>query len=174
MLACLRGDDQKLNRGQLPLQAEQPTLVMRLDHLMHDGRCGDEASFDAALASSKAEPGGDMGLAHAGGAEGDDVLPAGDELPAGQVEDQLLVEGGDRIEVKAFQALDRRETGGLDAPVDHPGFSVQKLQLDHPAPTLMAGIERRCRKIHAGYPVNAKPIPNRCALCSPQDRRLPG
>ena len=53
-----------------------------------------------------------------------------DELASGQIEDQLLVEGWDCIEVEALKAFDRREAGRLDAPVDHAGLPVQKLQLD--------------------------------------------
>jgi len=123
-------DDQELDGRQLLLQAQQTPLVPGLDHLMHDGRRGDETGLDPVLAGGEPKGDGDMRLADARGTERDDVLPAADELASGQIEDQLLVEGWDCIEVEALKAFDRREAGRLDAPVDHAGLPVQKLQLD--------------------------------------------
>ena len=84
------------------LQAQQPALVPGLDHLMHDRRRGDEAGLDPVLTGGEAKGIGDMRLANARGAERDDVLPAADERAPGQIEDQLLIEGGDGVEVEAL------------------------------------------------------------------------
>lgn len=72
---------------------------------MNDGGGCREAGLDPALAGGETEAEGDMGLAHARGAESDDVLSAADELSAGQIQHQLLVQLRDRVEVEALQAL---------------------------------------------------------------------
>jgi len=43
-------DDQQLDAGELPLEAEKTLLVLGLDHLMDDCDGGGEAGLDAALA----------------------------------------------------------------------------------------------------------------------------
>ena len=100
----------------------------------HDGerRGGDEAGLDAALARCEADARGDVGLAGSAGAEGDDVLAVGDELAAGEVEHELLVQGREGIEVEAFEALHRRELRRLDPPFDHPRLAVEQLEPDQP------------------------------------------
>ena len=77
---------------------------------------GDEAGLDAALARREADAGGDVGLAGSAGTKGDDVLAVGDELSAGEIEDQLLVQGREASKSKLsrlftagnFAALMRR------------------------------------------------------------------
>jgi hypothetical protein len=71
-----------------------------------------------------------VALARAARPQGDDVLVPCDELASGEIEDEFLVQAGDGVEVEALEALDRREPGGLDPTVDHPGFAVEQLELD--------------------------------------------
>ena len=91
--------------GELPLQTQEALVVPGLDEFVNDGGGGGEAGFDAMLAGRQADTDGDMGLADAARAKGDDVLAAINELRAGQIQDQFLVERGDRIEVEALQAF---------------------------------------------------------------------
>ena len=70
-----------------------------------------------------------MGLASSAGAEGDDVLAALDPFAARQLEHLYLVQAGDRLEVEAVEAFDRREPCGLDPSLDHPALAVDELQL---------------------------------------------
>ncbi len=87
---------------------------------------------DIPLAGGEADRGGDVGLAGAARSQGDDVVVAGNELSPGAIEHALLVEAGDGLEIEALQTLDRRELGGLDPVIDHPGFAVEELEFDQP------------------------------------------
>jgi hypothetical protein len=71
-----------------------------------------------------------MGLARATGAEGDDVLATVDPFAAGEFQHLHLVEPGDRLEVKAVEALGGRELRGLDPTLDHSALPVDQLELD--------------------------------------------
>jgi hypothetical protein len=71
-----------------------------------------------------------MGLAGPRVAERDDVLPAQDELAAGQFEHQHLVEAGKGREVEGVEALHGREPGGPDPSLDGAALPVDQLQLD--------------------------------------------
>jgi hypothetical protein len=66
----------------------------------------------------------------ANGAERDDVLAAFDPVAAGQFQHLHLVQLGDRPEVEAVEAFGDRELRGLDAPLDHAPFPVDKFKLD--------------------------------------------
>ena len=123
-------DDQQFHRRHLLLQAKEALLVSGFDEFMHDYSRRGDAGFDPALTGGEADAKGDVGLADTGGAKGDDVLAPPDELPTGQVKDQLLVQSRDGVEVEALQAFNRMELRGLDAPVDHPRFAIQQLQLN--------------------------------------------
>ena len=70
-----------------------------------------------------------MSFAGATVANRDDVLAAADVLRAGQFQHQRLVERGDRGELEAVEAFDRREPGFLDPPFDSPAFPFNHLQL---------------------------------------------
>src|SRR5450759_1724200 len=69
-----------------------------------------------------------MGLAGAGVADRDDVLPAGYILRAGELQNENLVERRNGGEVEAVHALHGREPRLLDPPLDHPPFAVDQLQ----------------------------------------------
>ena len=116
--------------GELLLQTQEALLVARLDQFMDNGGSGGEAGLDAMLTGSQADPDGEMGLTDPAGAQRDDVLSPLDELGAGQIEDQLLVERGNDIEVECLQAFYGREPGRLDAALDHARLAVDQLQLD--------------------------------------------
>ena len=71
-------------------------------------------------------------LAGAAGAEGDDVLAPLDPFATGQLQHLHLVQAGDRLEVEAVEAFDRREPCRLDPALDHPPLAVDELQLHQP------------------------------------------
>ena len=121
-------DDQQAEAGQLPLQVEQASLVPGLQQLMDQTGGGGEAHGHAPLVSGQAQSQGDVGLAGAAVADGDDVLPALDVLAAGQFQHQLLVHRGDGGEVEGVQTFDRGEPGGLDPPLHHALVPVDELQ----------------------------------------------
>jgi hypothetical protein len=54
--------------------------------------CGGEQDPVPGLAGADREPGGQVGLAGAGRAEEDDVVPGGDEVQGAQVRDRLAYE----------------------------------------------------------------------------------
>jgi hypothetical protein len=70
-----------------------------------------------------------MALAGAAVAQCDHVLPPLDVLAAGELQHQHLVQRRDRCEVEAVQALDRREAGLADAPLDQPSLAIEQLEL---------------------------------------------
>ena len=55
-----------------------------------------------------------------------------DELTAGQLHGQDLVQRRDDLEVEAVQAFGRRELCGLDPALDHPAFALDQFQLAKP------------------------------------------
>ena len=71
-----------------------------------------------------------MGFASAAWAERDDILASFHPFTARQFQHLHLVQGRDRLEVKAVQAFDGRELGRLDPTLDHAAFPVDHLQLD--------------------------------------------
>ena len=77
-------DDQQPEAGQLPLQGEQPAVVPGLHQLVDQGRGGGEAHRHPPLAGSQAQTQGDVGLAGAAVAGGDDILPVLDVFTPGQ------------------------------------------------------------------------------------------
>ena len=66
-------DDKELEAGQLPLQVEQPALVPGLHELVDQGGGRGEAHRQATLAGGQSQAQGDVGLAGAAVADGDDV-----------------------------------------------------------------------------------------------------
>ena len=129
-------DDQQAEAGQLPLEVEQASFVPGLHQLMHQGRGGGEAHGHAPLAGGQAQPQGDVGLAGAAVAHGDDILPALDVLAAGQLHHQLLVHRRDCQEVEGVQALHRGEAGSADPPLHHALVAVDELQFGQPEQVL--------------------------------------
>jgi hypothetical protein len=122
-------DDQQLVGGQLLLQAQELPLVPGFQKLMDQGCGGGEADGEAPLTGCQPEPESDVGLAGAAWPKRDHVLPLLEVGAAGELQDQHLVQGRDGGEVEAVQALDRREAGRADAPLDHPPLAFQELEL---------------------------------------------
>ena len=119
-------DDQQVQTGQLPLQVEQPFLIPGLHQLVDQGGGGGEAHGHSPLAGGQAQPQGDVGLAGAAVADGDDVLPALDVFAAGQLHHQVFVHRGDGRKVEGVQALDGGEVGGPDPALHHALVAVDE------------------------------------------------
>ena len=99
---------------------------------MHQRCCGGEAHRHPALARGQAQSQGDVGLAGAAVADGNDVLTALDVFATGQFHQQGLVHRGDGRKVKGVQAFDGRESGGADPPLHHSLVAVDEFQLGQP------------------------------------------
>ena len=125
-------DDQQLVGGKLALEAQQALLVAGFHQLVHDGGSGREADRQSLLAGGQAEPQRNVALAGAGVAERDDVLAALDVLAARQLHHQRLVQGRQRREVEAVEALHGRELGRLDAALHHAPLAIDQLLLGQP------------------------------------------
>ena len=108
-------DDEQIEAGQLPLQVEQSAVVPGLHEFVDQGRGGGETHRHSPLAGSQAQSQGDVGLAGAAVADGDDVLSALDVFAAGQLHDQWLVQRRDGQEVEGVQALGGGEVCRADA-----------------------------------------------------------
>ena len=80
------------------------------------------------LASGQAQAQGNVGLAGATVADGDDVLPSLDVFAPGQFHDQLFVHQGDGQEVEGVQAFDGGEAGGPDPALYHALVAVDEFQ----------------------------------------------
>ena len=124
-------DDQQADSGELALEAEQPLLVTRLDHLVDQVGGGGEVHGEAPLAGGEAEGQSDVRLAHAARAEQDRVLAALDVIAACEVQHQHLVEARDGLEVGALELLDDREPGLPDAALDQATLDQATLAVDH-------------------------------------------
>ena len=121
-------DDEQSEAGQLPLEVEQPAVVSGLHELVDQGRGGGETHGHSPLAGGQAQTQGDVGLAGAAVADGDDILPMLDVFTPGQFHDQGLVHRGDGQEVEGVQTFDGRETGGPDPVLHHALVSVNEFQ----------------------------------------------
>ena len=105
-------DDEQAQAGKLPLQVEQPSFIPGLHQLVDQGG-GGESHRHSPLAGGQAQSQGDVGLAGAAGADGDDVLPPLDAFAADQFHHQGLVHlEGMAIKSKASRVL----TAGKRAP----------------------------------------------------------
>ena len=80
---------------------------------------GGEAHRQATLAGGQSQAQGDVGLAGAAVADGDDVFMMLDVLAPGQLRDQWLVHRGDGGEVKGVQSLGGGKSCGADPALDH-------------------------------------------------------
>ena len=114
----------------MPLEVEQSAVVPGLHEFVDQGRGGGETHGHSPLAGG--QPQGDVGLAGAAVADGDDVLSALDVFAAGQFHDQLFVHRGDGQEVEGVQAFDRGETGGPDPALHHALVAVDEFQFGQP------------------------------------------
>ena len=75
---------------------------------------------------------GNVGLAGAAVADGDDVLPVLYVLAAGQRQHQGLVHRGDGHKVEGVQGLDRGEAGRPDPALHHAPVAVDEFQFRQP------------------------------------------
>jgi hypothetical protein len=103
-------------------------FVPGLNQLVHQGGGGDEADRQALLAGRQPQPERNVRLAGAAVADRDDVLTARDVLAAGKLQDQGLVQRGERHEVETVEAFHRREPRLLDATFDHPAFPLDQFE----------------------------------------------
>src|ERR1035438_8148222 len=95
---------------------------------MDKSRGGTETNRQPLLTGRETESETDVGLASAGVADRDDVLPAAHILRAGEVQHEDLVERGNDGEVEAVQALHGREPRLLDPTLHHAPFAVDQFQ----------------------------------------------
>ena len=125
-------NDQQVLADQLFLQALQAAFVDGPDEFMDESSGSGEAYFPALLAGRQTQSQGDMGFTCAAWPQCDDILAPVDELTAGQLHGQDLVQRRDDLEVEAVQAFGRRELCGLDPALDHPAFALDQFQLAKP------------------------------------------
>jgi hypothetical protein len=93
------------------------------------------------LAGADRQTGGDVGLAGAGRAEQEHVVPGGDEVQRAEVSDELATQAAGVVEVELLKALAGGEPGGADPPfaavtlpgADLPGQAGQQELLVRPA-----------------------------------------
>lgn len=72
----------------------------------------------AGLDGPDPEGDGEVGLAHAGRTEQDDVLGALDEAQAGELAHLLAIDRGLKVEIELVQALDPGQPGQLETALD--------------------------------------------------------
>jgi len=92
----------------------------------------DKPFWQALLAGRQPQAKCDVRLAGTAVADGDHVLPPQHILGAGQFQHQHLVQRRQCQEVEAVETFDCRELCLLDAPLDHPPFPLDQLQLGQP------------------------------------------
>jgi len=126
-------DDQQFVVCHLLLKAQQPAFVTGLHQFADESGGSGEADREALLAGSQAETQGCVRLAGAARTKRDDILSALDPFAARQFQHLHLVELGDRLEVEAVQAFDRRELRRLDPAFDHPALPINHFQFDQPS-----------------------------------------
>ena len=84
------------------------------------------------MAGGQAQTQGDVGLAGAAVADGDDVFMMFDVFAPGELHDQRLVHRGDGGEVEGVQALGGGEARGADPTLHHALVAVGEFQLGEP------------------------------------------
>ena len=120
----------------MALEVEQPSFVPGLHQLVDQGGGCGEAHGHPALAGGQSQTQGDVGLAGAAVADGDDVFTALDAFTPGQFHPQCLVHRGDGRKVEAVQAFHGGEAGGPDPPLHHALVPVNELKLGQPEQVL--------------------------------------
>ena len=125
-------DDQQAEAGKLSLEVEQTSFVPGLHQLVDQGGCCGEAHRHPFLAGGEAQSQGDVGLAGAAVADGDDILPALYVFAAGQLHHQHLVHRRDGRKVKGVQAFDGGEAGRPDPPLHHALVAIDEFQFRQP------------------------------------------
>lgn len=100
--------------------------------------CGKENTL-ALLTGLEAEGDGQMGLAHAGRAEEEDVPGLLQEVERGQLPQELLIELGLIAPVEGVQVAEHREARGLDTVIDGAVDFGDDLQLQQVQEKLLVG-----------------------------------
>jgi hypothetical protein len=137
-------DDEQFASGELPLQSQQPPVVLGLDHLAHDGGGGDEAGLDAALARGGPMPEATCVLPVLLGPRAMTFSRWATNSPRARSRASFLFRAGRASKSKLsglfaagsspwcrhrFEAHGGR---GLDPPLDHPSLAVEQFELDQP------------------------------------------
>ena len=112
-VADLIDDEHPVLRQNLEL-IRQTVLKMGLLELLNKLMAVDVVGRETVLCRHKAQSGGQMGLAHAGRAKEDHILPVFQEAHGGQFVDLALVDGGLEGEIEVVQGLLNGESGHLD------------------------------------------------------------
>ena len=99
-----------------------------LHEFVDQGRGGGETHGQSPLTGGQAQAQGDVGLAGAAVADGDDVLSAFDVLTPGQLHDQWFVHRGDGEEVEGVQAFYSGEARRPDTALHHALVAVDEFQ----------------------------------------------
>ena len=116
----------ELEAGRLPLQVEQSAVISGLHEFADQCRGGGETRRDFSLAGGQSQ--GDVGLAYAAVANGDDVLSVLYVFAPGQLHDQGLVHRGDGQEVEGVEALRGGEARRPDPALDHALVAVDEFR----------------------------------------------
>ena len=105
-------DDQQLVADHLLLKPQQSSFIPRFHQFVNECGCGDKSNGQALLAGGQPETEGDVGFASAAWAERvmsktclrhDDILAPFNPFAARQFQHLHLVQGWDRLEVKAVR-----------------------------------------------------------------------
>ena len=107
-------DDEHPVLGQNLELIRQTVLKVGLLELFNELVAVDVVGGETVLCRHQAQGGGQMGLAHAGRAEEDHILPVFQEAHGGQFVDLALVDGGLEREVEIVQGLLDGEAGHLN------------------------------------------------------------
>jgi hypothetical protein len=132
-------DDQQWVAAQPPQFVLQAAGGVVVGEAVDPLGCGGEQDPVSGLAGADRDSGGQVGLAGAGWAEEDDVLPAGDEVQGAQVRDQVAFEAAGVVEVELLQALACREPGGPDPALPAVGLPGGDLALQAGGQELLMG-----------------------------------
>ena len=125
-------DDEEVGTAQLIEESRQAARDLGSRQLGGELLGGVEQHPFACLGRLQTQGDRQVGLAHTGCADQEDVLGSRKKLQCCQFADQFLIDLGLKAEVKFFQALDLRESCQLDAPVDGPFDLGEHLLLQEP------------------------------------------
>ena len=137
-------DDQQVEPRQLSLQIQEPSLVPGLHQFVDQCGGSGEAHRHSPLAGGQAQPQGDMGLAGAAVADGNDVLTV---FTPGQLHHQCLVQRRHGREVEAVQAFGCVEPG---RPVHFRRTNTWEQGWQRPATTI--GTDKVAEQQHRSHP----------------------
>jgi hypothetical protein len=122
-------EDEDPRVDQLLQRALQAVLLASPEQPAHEAFQGEEQHRVAGLHGLDPEGDGQVGLAHAGRAEQDDVLGPLHEAQARQLSDDLAVDRRLEVEVELLQGLDPGKPGEFEATLDPPLIATPPLGL---------------------------------------------